>query len=147
MADFMIEGKPQGKARARTFYNPKLGRSQSVTPENTVLYENYVKQCFVQQTKETERWFNGEPLYMYISARFPIPKSTTKRDRQLIGEGKLFPTKKPDGDNIAKVICDALNGVAYSDDTQIVKLVVSKIYTACNPSVMVHLQEYKGVKS
>jgi len=83
---------------------------------------------------------------MYISARFPIPKSTTKRDRQLIMEGKLLPTKKPDGDNIAKVICDALNGVAYEDDTQIVKLVVSKIYTAFSPSVIVHLQEYKRVQ-
>ena len=46
-AYFVVAGKPQGKARARTFYNPKLGRVQSMTPENTVLYENQIKQCTV----------------------------------------------------------------------------------------------------
>ena len=57
-AYFIVDGKPQGKARARTFYNPKLGRVQSMTPENTVLYENLVKQSFVQQTDKDARWFN-----------------------------------------------------------------------------------------
>lgn len=138
---FTIDGKPQGKARARTFYNPKLGRTQSITSENTVLYENLVKQSFIQQSNENCRWFNKEPLMMCITAYYPIPKSTTKKDRQLIAEGKLFPTKKPDADNIAKVICDALNGVAYSDDTQIVRLAVRKIYTEHQPRVRVFLEE------
>lgn len=139
MAHFVIDGKPQGKARARTFYNPKLGRVQSMTPENTVLYENFVKQCFMNQVTG-ERWFNREPLKMTIEAYFPIPVSTTKRDRERIALGQLWPTKKPDADNIAKVICDALNGVAYGDDTQIIILEVLKDFTEENPRVEVYLE-------
>ena len=142
-AFFSIDGKPQGKARARTFYNPKLGRVQSMTPENTVLYENLVKQSFVQQADRDARWFNKEPLAVSITAFYPIPASTSKKDRQLICSGKLFPTKKPDADNIAKVICDALNGVAYGDDTQIIKLAVLKAYTEGQPRVQVCIEEIK----
>ena len=142
-AYFVIDGKPQGKARARTFYNPKLGRVQSMTPENTVLYENLVKQSFVQQAGKDARWFNKEPLAVYITAFYPIPASTTKKDRQLICSGKLFPTKKPDADNVAKVICDALNGVAYGDDTQIIKLSILKAYTEEQPRVQVCIEEIK----
>lgn len=140
MAHFVIDGKPQGKARARTFYNPKLGRVQSMTPENTVLYENFVKQCFLNQVDEDFRWFDKEPLKMTIEAYFPVPKSTTKRDRERIALGQLWPTKKPDADNIAKVICDALNGVAYGDDTQIIILEVLKDFTEENPRVEVYLE-------
>ena len=114
MIEFVIEGKPQGKARARTFYNQKLGRSQSVTPEKTVLYENYIKRCFLDQALADERFFDKEPLYMSIIAFFEIPKSMSKKDRKRIEVGDLFPTKKPDADNIEKVICDALNGIAMA---------------------------------
>jgi Holliday junction resolvase RusA-like endonuclease len=81
-------------------------------------------------------------LEVYITAFFPIPKSTSKKNRALMLEDKLLPTKKPDSDNIAKVICDALNGVAYGDDTQIVKLVVNKRYTAEEPKVIVYIDKF-----
>ena len=35
-------------------------------------------------------------------------------------------TFKPDADNIAKLVLDALNGVAYDDDSQVVELTVKK---------------------
>lgn len=138
---FTIPGPVQGKARARTFYNGKLGRMQSITPEKTVLYENLIKQRFMAECKNT--YFNKEPLVMMIIAYFPIPKSTTKKDRGLIAEGLLLPTKKPDADNIAKAICDALNGVAYGDDTQVVSLTVMKEYTDAEPRVEVYIDEAK----
>lgn len=40
---FIVEGKPQGKARARTFYNSRLGKMQSITPEQTRSYEDLVR--------------------------------------------------------------------------------------------------------
>lgn len=137
---FTVYGKPQGKARARTFYNPRLGRTQSITPEKTVLYENLIKQCYMI-ADEKESWFNGEPLKMIISAYYEIPKSTTKKKRAEIMDGKLYPTKKPDADNIAKVICDALNKIAYKDDTQIIDLTVRKLYSADLPKVVVEIYE------
>ena len=136
---FTIPGVPQGKARARTFYHKQANRVVSMTPEKTILYENLIKQCFLDSCEET--YFDKEPLVMSIIAYFPIPKSTTKKDRLLISEGKLQPTKKPDADNIAKVICDALNGVAYGDDTQIISLTVTKQYTIAEPNVTVYLNK------
>ena len=64
----------------------------------------------------------------------------TKKNRKLIEEGKLHPTKKPDLDNVAKIVLDSLNGIAYSDDSQIVKLNVEKHYSE-NPRVEVTLYE------
>jgi Holliday junction resolvase RusA-like endonuclease len=122
---FWIPGKPQGKARARTVNNG--GRVHSFTPEKTVLYENLIKVCF-EQAKPAD-W---EPLNslveMTIRAVFPVPKSYSKKRREWCLKGYELPCVKPDCDNIAKVICDALNGFAYVDDKQIVKLVVTKEY-------------------
>lgn len=142
MIVFEMWGKPQGKARARTFYNHRLGRSQSVTPTNTVLYENYIKECY-NTAENSEVWFNKEPLAMKIVALFEIPKSFTKKQRADIENGLLFPTKKPDADNIAKVVCDALNGVAYTDDTQIIDLHILKFYTTQRPRVIVEIKRYE----
>ena len=58
-----------------------------------------------------------------------------------MAKGELYPTKKPDADNIAKVICDALNGSAYHEDTQVVKLTVRKVYTEGEPKVRVEIYE------
>ena len=59
------------------------------------------------------------PLEISILALFPIPKYVSRKTKELMLNGRLFPTKKPDADNIIKVILDALNGLAYRDDTQI----------------------------
>ena len=143
MIQFYVPGKPQGKARARTFYNKKLGRMQSMTPENTVLYENNIIQSYLDVAKKPQ--LLQDPLEVSIKAYFPVPKSTTKKNREQIEAGHLLPTKKPDADNIAKVVCDALNQVAYSDDTQIIKLEVSKLYADdSNPvGVVVQIKEYE----
>ena len=64
-----------------------------------------------------------------IIAYFPIPKSTSKKKRDEMERGLILPTKKPDTDNIAKAILDALNGLAYYDDAQVVHLEVQKRYS------------------
>lgn len=143
MIRFYVPGKPQGKARARTFYNKKLGHMQSITPDKTVLYENNIIHSFLASAGENRGLLQG-PLQMRIEAYFPIAKSTTKKLRREIEEFKVFPTKKPDADNIAKVVCDALNQVAYQDDTQIVKLTVTKHFeNKDNPvGLIVEVGEY-----
>lgn len=56
---------------------------------------------------------------------------------------KIRPTKKPDWDNIGKIICDSLNGVAYRDDAQIVDSMVRKFYSE-TPRVVVSIREIGG---
>lgn len=122
---FTVPGPPKGKARARTVHTG--GRTFSYTPEGTVLYENLVKTCFCQTRAQP---FNAdEKLRANIIAYYPIAESSSKKKRQQMLAGLIRPTKKPDLDNVIKSILDALNKVAYHDDTQIVSLSVEKFYS------------------
>ncbi len=123
--DFIIPGNAVAKGRARTVMNRKTGMSFSYTPETTVNYENYVKMCY----KNNCTYFFGEdPVGMLITVYKQIPKSTSKKKRVDMESGLIKPTTKPDIDNYYKLIADALNGVAYKDDSQIVAAFVTKFY-------------------
>lgn len=68
------------------------------------------------------KFSKDEPLEISIIALFSIPKYVNKKTKELMINGYVFPTKKPDGDNIIKAILDALNGAAYRDDSQICRV-------------------------
>lgn len=68
------------------------------------------------------------PVFIAITAYHPIPKSANKADRAAMESNARLPMRKPDADNIGKIILDALNGVAYKDDSQVVGLLVLKRY-------------------
>lgn len=141
---FHVPGKPQGKARARTFYNPNAGKHMSMTPESTVLYENLIKTMYIRAAKGCK--FEKEiPVTLRIVARYMPAKSTSKKKMKQMLEGEILPLKKPDMDNIVKVIADALNGVAYLDDSQIVLVKAKKVYSAVE-GVDVVVEEYKNVE-
>lgn len=142
---FEVPGKPQGKARARTFYNPRIGKSQSITPEKTALYENWIKQCFISKYQNL-KINQGNPLIIYIDAYFEIPKSINKKNRQQMIDREIMPCKKPDLDNIAKVVCDALNKLAYHDDSQIISLRLNKYYTKNEPKIIIGIDQFKKEK-
>lgn len=139
---FTVPGKPQGKARARTFYNPGLNRHMSVTPENTVLYENLIKDRYLQNCHGAYME-PGTPVILRIKARFMPTRSTPKRKRLQMLSGELLPLKKPDMDNVVKVVADALNGVAYKDDTQIVMVEAAKSYSETE-GLDITVEEYSG---
>lgn len=132
---FTISGPIKGKGRPRF---SKVGNYvKTYTPEDTLSYENLVAYEYkVQGGTYTEK-----ALKVYINVFCEIPKSTSKKNRALMLSGGIRPSKKPDCDNIAKIICDALNKVAYKDDSQIVELTVTKDYTDGAPLVKVYLKE------
>mgnify|MGYP004666351575 CR=1 FL=1 len=139
---FRVPGKPHGKARAKTVRNRSTGNSHSYTPESDLLYENYIKNQFLNHAKGfyLER---GKPVSLSIIARFLPPKSTSKKRQLDMLEGREMPLKKPDMDNIVKVVADALNGVAYHDDTQIAMVVAMKVYSAVE-GLDITVEEYTG---
>ena len=65
-----------------------------------------------------------------------MPARFTKKQKELAEAEILRPTTKPDADNLAKAITDAMNGIVYADDAQIAELVCKKLYGA-EPRVMV----------
>lgn len=98
------------------------------TPDKTVAYEELVRLRFQESLQgQTFQPLQGA-LRIQIFAGYPIPKSTSKKQRALMLENKVLPTRKPDWDNIGKIICDALNGMAYEDDKQITKSEFNKRY-------------------
>lgn len=132
--EFTIPGVPVAKGRPRVMKN-----GHSYTPEKTILYENLVKTEYEIQT-EGHRFPDDAQLHMSIIAFFPIPKSASKKKKEQMENLDIMPIKRPDTDNIAKGISDALNEIAYKDDSQIVMLTVAKYY-ANEPRVEVHIHE------
>lgn len=121
---FTIPGEPVGKGRPR-FGRTKNGGVHTYTPDKTAKYETLVRRCWLDSACES---FGGKQLYVYINAYFPIPKSYSGRRTAQIKAFDERPTKKPDCDNIVKVILDALNDVAYCDDKQVVDVRCVKRY-------------------
>lgn len=115
----IVEGKIKGKQR------PRFWGSNVYTPSQTVNYENWVRICYKQQNGK----YHTGPLKATITAWFEIPKSYSKSKIEACETNNIRPIKKPDTDNIAKIILDSLNGLAYKDDSQVVDLNVRKLYT------------------
>lgn len=120
-----IYGEPQGKGRPR--FSTVCGHVKTRTPDQTVIYENLVKTEYRNQSGV--RFPDDAMLDVRVMAYYTIPKSISKKKRQAMLDHKVRPTKKPDFDNIGKVICDSLNGIAYRDDAQIVDAQVRKFYS------------------
>ena len=121
---FAIPGEPMGKGRPR--FTVAGGRAIAYTPKATRDYEDLIRQSYI--AKHLPCFGQGVPLAVSVTASFSIPKNARKADRLLMLKGEILPTKKPDLDNIAKIVLDALNGAAYHDDSQVCILRVEKIY-------------------
>lgn len=131
-----IPGKPMGKQRARAV---SMGKFTKVyTPKETVNYETLIKELFII-TYPHHVPIDG-PVTMQINVYYPIPKTTSQKKRQAIRLNELRPTVKPDIDNVIKIICDALNGLAYVDDNRIITIQADKYY--CDqPRVEIKIKE------
>ncbi len=133
---FSVPGQPFGKQR------PKFSRTgvyvKTYTPDKTVSYENLVKLMY-QQAAKGKMFSEEEALDVRIIAYYEIPKSISKKKRKAMLEHRLRPTKKPDWDNIGKIVCDSLNKVAYHDDSAVVDAQVRKFYSE-NPRVDVTIR-------
>ena len=134
---FEVPGTPRGKQRPRVVR--QNGRTISFTPDQTVQYENLVRWCY-KTAENSKRFPDNMPLKVIINAYYEIPKSASKKKRAQMIDGELRPTKKPDADNVLKAVADALNEVAYRDDTQLVDCIVHKYYDT-EPRVIVTITQ------
>ncbi len=127
MIQFTVYGTPVGKGRPK--FSTFNGQATAYTPAKTVNYENLVRLSVQQQQRGLKPFDKDVPLQADIIAYFPIPKSTSKKKREAMLNGEIYHTKKPDADNIAKCILDALNDIAYYDDSQVVYIRCKKNYS------------------
>jgi len=122
---------PQPKGR------PRLSNGHAYTPQKTRDYEEAVKLIARTQIK---RPLSGE-IRASVNFYVQTPKSWSKAKFQLAERGQIRPAVKPDIDNLAKAILDALNsGIGYNDDKQIVELHLQKFYSG-RPRTEIELEE------
>lgn len=133
---FTVLGNPFGKQR------PKFARQgqfvQTYTPKETLLHEKRIAQVY-ENVANGRKFEKKAPLDIQITAYYPIPQSTSKKKRKEMLEHKIRPVVKPDLDNVAKLIYDALNGVAWHDDNAIVDTQIRKFYSE-NPRVDIFIR-------
>ena len=134
---FEVKCNPVGKGR------PRFARHKNFvkvyTPQKTAEFENIVR-------NQATILFKNQPLFetpiqVNLIAYFPIPKSFNKRQKQQALNNEIFPTKKPDIDNIVKVVLDSMNKFAFKDDNQITKLDVEKRYSL-DDKIFIKIEEY-----
>jgi Holliday junction resolvase RusA-like endonuclease len=106
---FCIYGEPRGKERPK--FSTVCGHVTARTPENTVLYENLVKTEY--RIQSGVRFADDAMLSVRIFAFLSVPRSASQKKHLAMIDRLIRPTRKPDFDNIGKIICDALNGIAY----------------------------------
>lgn len=113
--DFWIEGTPIAKARIRAF---RKGRYIGVyTPDKSRSWEDFIK--FQSLGYKPEK-LPEDPVIIFASFYLPRPKSLPKKI--------IHHTKRPDLDNLLKSVLDALQGLFFKNDSQIIQLTGSKVY-------------------
>lgn len=146
---FIIDGPviPKGRPKFHriTKRNKETKKLQSLvvtyTPQRTLDYETKVKEAYLSEYPAGLA-FEHEPLAMTLNIYMAVPKSVSKkkRDHMIVYE---YPTKhNGDLDNLLKSVADALNGVAYTDDCQIVHVTVNKFWSE-EAKAEVTIKEYK----
>ena len=137
---FTVLGEPQGKGRPK--FSRQGGFVKTYTPDKTFLYENLIRTEYLRQCLG-QRFPDKEPLSMHIKAYYNIPSSASKKRQQAMEAGDIRPVKKPDVDNIIKVVADSLNQVAYRDDADLVKVELEKFYSR-QPRIEVEIRSLEG---
>lgn len=133
--EFEVPGKITGKGRPRVNTTTAI----AYTPVKTKEYEELVKQYFIIKYRRINP-LEGR-IKINITAYFSVPKNTSKKQEENMLNNTISPTKKPDIDNIAKIILDALNKLAFKDDNQITKLEIEKKY-GTEEKIFVKVEEY-----
>ena len=123
---FRVPIEPFGKARPR--FTTACGRPVAYTTAKTRSGERMIRQYARRAMGDRYPFPKGTPVRVNVEAAFSIPKSYTKQKHELCAKHDLWPVKKPDIDNIAKAVLDALNDSIFFDDCQVIKMQVSKTF-------------------
>ena len=136
--DLVIEGEPVGKGRPRV---TGIGRfAHAYTPAKTKNYEKLIQNTYLSNYTYQDTLQGA--IKAEITAYFPIPESISKKKKEQLLKNYEKHTKKPDIDNVVKSVFDALNNLAFTDDSNIIELKAKKLYSD-KPRVELHLKEVK----
>lgn len=119
---FKILGEPVAKARPR--FNSKT--RVAYTNSKTTKAERLIKAEYLRNGGERRQNYTGTVKVLMLFV-FPIRKSWTKEKQEAMLN--RFHTIKPDLDNLEKTVLDALNGLAFKDDSQVCEVTKVKAWS------------------
>ena len=122
---FELPGEPRGKGRPR--FSSRGGFVKTYTDAKTRDYETRIREAAAKAMAAAGLEPTDRPVSVRIVMASCPPISWSKKRRLAALLGQELP-KKPDLDNVAKCVLDALNNVVYQDDVQVWRLVVTKLY-------------------
>lgn len=136
MIEITIPGEVQAQGRPR--FSRRGGFVQTYDPPESKRYKELVK-YHAMPYKPNE--LLNEALVVEINIFKTPPQSIikVKKNRIELENESLRPLTKPDVDNYAKGIKDALTGIIWTDDSKVVELVVRKFYSL-NPRAEVKVK-------
>jgi Holliday junction resolvase RusA-like endonuclease len=120
---FTVDGDPIPKGRPRFARRGKF--VQTYTDAKTIDYETHVAMRARHAIGATEPLKGALSVFLYL--RYTIPASYSKKRKEACLAGLEYP-KRIDIDNVYKSITDAMNGIVYLDDSQIVEAHIKKVY-------------------
>lgn len=134
---FVVYGEPVAQGRPR--FARRGNHVMTYDSEDSRVYKDTVYSIALQN--KPKELIQG-PINLVIKCYRGIPKAilSSKKKLEKAISGELLPTTKPDVDNYAKGIKDALNGVIWKDDSQVVSLTVSKHYSI-TPRIEIEISE------
>jgi Holliday junction resolvase RusA-like endonuclease len=122
MLEITIHMRPVAKAR------PRFGNGRCYTDPKTAAAEHAIAWAVKAQMQKQGISIIDKPVSMYLEFGFALPKNLSKHEKELMQNNQLHHIKKPDLDNVVKLVADSLNGVAYTDDRLIVHIDAYKVY-------------------
>lgn len=140
MIRLTVPGEPVAQGRPR--FSTQHGFVRVYDPQKSRTYKDSIRTIALNVIQQR---FLG-PVVMTVDIYRAIPKSWSRKKQEEAENGFIKPTLKPDVDNYVKSIKDALNGIAYVDDSQVVVLIISKHY-ARQPRVEIVIEEDKHAAS
>lgn len=87
----------------------------------------------------------GEAVQVDAKFFFVRPKSHLKKNGELTKSAPRSKHSKPDVDKLARAVLDALTGVYFDDDSQVVRLTVTKEYALPgeNPGLEIQVDKHQ----
>ena len=100
---------------------PRVTRRGAYNPKEYTDYKSIIGLAYKAKFGAEK---STKPITLAVEFIFKYPKSWSKKKK----DETLYHTSKPDVDNLVKSIKDALNGIAYIDDSQVWNIQASKRY-------------------
>jgi Holliday junction resolvase RusA-like endonuclease len=127
---------PKGAPRAHVIIKNGKPKARIHKDAKTEKWIKHVSTVAFAKFHPRKPWNGPVALIIEVYRRLLVEHENSARKRSDAINGRFLPITKPDLDNYCKGIADALSGVVYIDDAQIVTLMMTKRYSLSEKTIV-----------